>query len=62
MGAPVERRREATGQHDNQLNKWDAIAGHKVEAPAEGFGKVERTAYKRGQRNESGAMTTTTIL
>jgi hypothetical protein len=62
VGVPAERRREVTGQHDNQLNKWDAIARQKVEAPAEGFGKVERTAYKKGRRNESGAMTTTTIL
>ncbi len=62
MGAPAERRREATGQHDNQLNKWGAIARQKVEAPAEGFSKVERAADKRRQRDESGATTTTMIL
>jgi hypothetical protein len=61
-GAPAERVREATGQHNNQLNKWGAIARQKVEVPAEGFGKAERAAYKRQRRNESGAMTTTTIL
>ena len=59
---PAERWREATGQHENQLNKWGAIAQQKVEAPAEGFGKAERVANKRQQRNESGTMTTTTIL
>ncbi len=62
MGVSAERRREATGQHDNQLNKWGAIAPQKVEAPAEGFSKAESVAYKRQRRDESGAMTTMTIL
>ncbi len=62
MGALTERPREATGQHNNQLNKWGAIAQQKVEAPAEGFGKAERTADKRRRRNNSGAMTITAIL
>ncbi len=62
MGAPAERWREATGQHDNQLNKWGALAQKKMEAPAEGFGKAERAADKRRQRDKSGATTTTTIL
>jgi hypothetical protein len=62
VGAPAERWREATGQHDSQLNKWGAIARQKVEAPAEGFGKAERAADKRRRHNESGATTTTTIL
>ncbi len=34
--------REATGQHDKQLNKWGTIAQQKLEAPAEGVGKAER--------------------
>ncbi len=59
---PTERRREATGQHDNQLNKWGAIACQKVEAPAEGFGKAERMADKRWRRDDRGTTTTTTIL
>ncbi len=58
----AERRREATGQHDNQLNKWGEIAQQKVEAPAEGFGKAERAADKRRRRNKSGATTTMMIL
>ncbi len=62
MGAPAERQREATGQHNNQLNKWGAIVQQKVEAPAEGFGKAERAADKRRRRDKSGATTTTTIL
>ncbi len=57
---PTERRREATGQHDIQLNKWGAIARQKVETPAEGFGKAERMADKRRRRDDSGATTTTT--
>jgi hypothetical protein len=61
-GVPAERQREATGQHDNQLNKWGAIARQKVEAPAEGFGKAERAADKSWQRDESGAAATTMIL
>ena len=59
---PAERQREATGQHDNQLNTWGAIARQKVEAPAEGFGKAERAADKRRRRDESGATTTMMIL
>ncbi len=55
-------RREATGQHDNQLNKWGAIAQQKVEVPAEGFGKAERAADKRRWHDKNGATTTTTIL
>ena len=62
MEAPAERWREATRKHDNQLNKWGAIARQKVEAPAEGFGKAERTADKRRRHDDSGATTTTTIL
>ncbi len=62
MGAPAERRREATEQHDNQLNKWGAIAQQKEESPAEGFSKAERAADKRQQRNKSGATTTAMIL
>ncbi len=49
-------------QHNNQFNKWGAIARLKVEAPAEGFGKVERAADKRWRRDESGATTTKMIL
>jgi hypothetical protein len=62
VGAPAERRKEATGQHDNQLNKWGAIVQQKVEALAEGFGKAERAADKRQRRGKSGTTTTTTIL
>jgi hypothetical protein len=58
----AERRREATGQHDNQLNKWGTIAQQKVEAPAEGFGKVKRAADKRRRHDESGTTTTMMIL
>ena len=58
----AERRREATGQHDNQLNKWGAIVRQKVEAPAEGLGKAERAADTRWWRDKSGATTTTIIL
>jgi hypothetical protein len=61
-GVPAERRREATRQHDNQLNKLGAIVQQKVEALAEGVDKAERAADKRRQRNKSGATTTTTIL
>ncbi len=61
MEAPAERWREATGQHDNQLNKWGTIAQQKVEAPAEGVGKAERTADKRRRWDESGAKTMTMI-
>ncbi len=59
---PAERRREPTGQHDNQLNKWGTLAQQKVEAPAEGFSKAERVADKRRRRNKSGAMATRMIL
>ncbi len=62
MGAPTERQREATGQHDNQLNKWGATVRQKVEAPAEGFGKAERTADKRRRGDNNGTTTTMTIL
>jgi hypothetical protein len=48
----AERRREATGQHNNQSNKRGAMERQEVDAPAEGFGKVERAADKRS--NESG--------
>jgi hypothetical protein len=61
-GAPAERWREITGQHNNQLNKWGAIAQQKVEAPAEGFVKAERASDKRQWHDKSGTTTTTTIL
>jgi hypothetical protein len=59
--APAERQREATGKHDNQLNKWSAIAWQKLEAPAEGVIKADRAADKRRRRDESGATITTMI-
>ncbi len=59
---PAERQREATGQHNNQLNKWGAVARQKVEALTEGFGKAEWAADKRQGRDESGATTTMMIL
>ncbi len=62
VGVPTERLREATGKHDNQLNKWGAIAQQKVKAPVEGFGKAKRTADKRRRHDNNGATTTTTIL
>jgi hypothetical protein len=43
----AERRREATGQHNNQPNKRGAMEQQEVDAPAEGFGKTERAADKR---------------
>ncbi len=61
MEALAERLRDATGQHDDQLNKWGAIARQNVEMLAEGVGKAERAADKRRQCNKSGATTTTTI-
>ncbi len=57
----AESWREATRQHDNQLNKWGAIAQLKVGAPAEGVGKAERAADKRRRRDKSDATTTTMI-
>jgi hypothetical protein len=44
---PAERQGEATGQHNNQPNKRGTMEQQEVDAPAEGFGKVERAADKR---------------
>jgi hypothetical protein len=52
MEPPAERRREATRQHNNQPNKRGAMEGQEADAPAEGFGKVERAADKRSSRRE----------
>jgi hypothetical protein len=49
---PAERRREATGQHNNQPNKRDPMQRQEVDVPAEGFGEVERAADKRSGRQE----------
>jgi hypothetical protein len=46
----AERRREATRQHNNQLNKRGAMERQEADAPAKGFGKVERAADKRSGR------------
>ncbi len=43
----VERRREATEQHNNQPNKRGVMERQEADAPAEGFGKLERAADKR---------------
>ncbi len=52
MEPPVERRREATGQHNNQQNKGGAMEQKEAGAPAEGFGELERAADKRGGQQE----------
>jgi hypothetical protein len=48
----AERRREATGKHNNQPNKRGAMERREADAPADGFGKVERAADKRSGRQE----------
>jgi hypothetical protein len=44
---PAERRREATGQHNNQPNKRGTMEQQEMDALAEGFSKAERAADKR---------------
>ncbi len=44
---PAERRREATGQHNNQPNKRGAMERQEADASDEGFGKAEREADER---------------
>jgi hypothetical protein len=47
---PAERRREATGQHNNQPNKRGAKEQQEADVPAEGFGKAERAADNRSSQ------------
>ena len=48
----AERRREATGQHNNQTNKRGTMEQREADAPAEGFGEAERATDKRSGRRE----------